>query len=200
MGRQVLWLPSAGPLYADLLLAWTGVLVGAAAWPRLWTGLRGLTAYSRRDGSAILAWHAFLLTVIFVIAAAVLLPLQYAAFSSGEPWFPLLYMTAFPFLPWVFVPLLVLHAVLFGRVANFVDAPSRHIVDFGGLLLFAVAAASTAVILQHPGASSFVRSWSVGGGLLPLAAFAGYAAIAVGLTLHAIPVRARARHEIGHPR
>ena len=50
------------------------------------------------------------------------------------------------------------------------------------MLLFAVAAATTAVILQNPGETAFVRSWSVGQGLLPAAALGGYVLIALGIT------------------
>src|SRR6266568_2141241 len=84
------------------------------------------------------------------------------------------YVTAFPYLAWTFVPVLALHAILFGRVANYLDPRSRYLIDAGALVLFAVAAATTAVILQNPGATAFVRSWGVGRGILPAAALAGY--------------------------
>lgn len=200
IGPQVLWTPSLGLVYWDLLLGWMGMLLGVAAWPRLWTGLRGLRARYPRDGDAALAWRAFLLSATLVIAAAILLPIRYTAFSSGVIWPPSLYVAAFPFLPWVSVPLLVLHAILFGRVANFLDGPSRHLVDAGGLLLFAVAAATTAVILQHPGVSAFLQSWNAGGGVLPIAVLVGYALIATGMTLHATPVRSHPTVEVGPAR
>lgn len=200
IGPRVLWTPSLGLVYWDLLLGWMGMLVSVAAWPRLWTGLRGLRARYPDDGDATLAWRAFLLSATLVVTAAILLPIRYTAFSSGVTWPPSLYVAAFPFLPWVSVPILVLHAILFGRVANFLDGPSRRLVDVGGLLLFAVAAATTAVILQHPGASAFLQSWSAGGGLLPIAALLGYALIATGLTLHANPVRSRSTVEVGPAR
>src|SRR5437773_528910 len=80
------------------------------------------------------------------------------------------------------VPILALHGVLFGRVAWYLESRSRRIADAGAMLLFAVAAATTAVILQNPGETAFVRSWSVGQGLLPAAALGGYVLIALGIT------------------
>src|SRR5207249_665150 len=92
------------------------------------------------------------------------------------------YVSAFPYLGWTFVPILALHGVLFGRVAWYLESRSRRIADAGAMLLFAVAAATTAVILQNPGETAFVRSWSVGQGLLPAAARGGYVLIALGIT------------------
>jgi len=91
-------------------------------------------------------------------------------------------VSAFPYLGWTFVPILALHGVLFGRVAWYLESRSRRIADAGAMLLFAVAAATTAVILQNPGETAFVRSWSVGQGLLPAAALGGYVLIALGIT------------------
>ena len=61
-------------------------------------------------------------------------------------------------------------------------------VPAAALVLFAVAAATTGVILQNPGATAFVRSWSVGEGLLPAAALCGYILIASGITTHTTQV------------
>jgi len=91
-------------------------------------------------------------------------------------------VTSFPYLGWTFVPILALHGVLFGRVAYYLESRSRRLVDAGAVVLFAVAAATTGVILQNPGATAFVRSWSVGEGLLPAAALCGYVLIASGIT------------------
>jgi len=55
-------------------------------------------------------------------------------------------------------------------------------------VLFAVAAATTVLVLQNPGASAFVQAWSLGLGILPGAALAGYAMIAVGMTAHLAPI------------
>ena len=112
---------------------------------------------------------------------------------SADAWTFLVYVTAFPYLGWTFVPVLALHGILFGRVANYASPRSQYLIDAGVLLLFAVAAATTAVILQNPGATAFVRSWSVGRGILPAAALSGYALIAAGLTVRPAPVRPRVR-------
>lgn len=193
LGPQSLWIPGFGILHADLLLAWSAVLLHVAAWPSLWVGLRDLRVRRPADPNPVLARRAFLLALALVLAALVALPLQYHAFASTEAWLLALYATAFPFVAWAFVPILALHGILFGRVANYLDGPSRRLADLGALILFGVAAASVLVILQHPGALAFVRSWSVGRGLMPAVAFGGYALIAVGMTLHIVPGRARPR-------
>ena len=56
---------------------------------------------------------------------------------------------------------LALHGILFGRVATYLDRPSRRLANAGALLLFAVGAATTAVIVEHPGATAYVESWTV---------------------------------------
>lgn len=193
LGRVVLWAPGLGRIYVDLLLAWVAVLVQVTAWPRLWSGLRDLRARRPREPSPVLAYRAFLTTLGLVFGAVVFLPLQYHTFASTEAWLLVLYVSTFPYLPWTFVPLLALHGILFGRVAGYLDPVSRHVADLGAGVLFAVAAATTAVVLEHPGATAFVESWSVGRGLLPAAAFAGYALIAVALTLHVAPIGTRLR-------
>ncbi len=188
IGRVVLWVPYLGILFLDLFLAWIAVLLHVAAWPRLWAGLRDLRARRPRETSPVLAWRAFLLTLALVLSAVVLLPLQYRSYGSTDAWFVVLYMTAFPYLAWTFVPLLALHGVLFGRIAFYLDRASRRITDLGAAILFSVAAASTALVLQDPEASSFVASWSVGRGILPGAALIGYLLIAAGLTFHLVPM------------
>src|SRR5205823_11615325 len=86
------------------------------------------------------------------------------------------------------ISILALHGVLFGRVAYYLESRSRRLADAGAIVLFAVAAATTGVILQNPGATAFVRSWSVGEGLLPAAALCGYVLIASGITTHTTQV------------
>ncbi|MGQ0797059.1 MAG: hypothetical protein ACT4OI_04235 [Methanobacteriota archaeon] len=188
IGRVVLWVPYLGILFLDLFLAWIAVLLHVAAWPRLWVGLRDLRARRPREASPVLAWRAFLLTLVLVLSAVVLLPLQYRSYGSTDAWLVVLYMTAFPYLAWTFVPLLALHGVLFGRVAFYLDRTSRRIADLGAAILFSVAAASVALVLRDPEASSFVVAWSVGRGILPGAALVGYLLIAAGLTFHLVPM------------
>ncbi len=66
-GRWIVSTPSFGPIYVDLLLAWVAVLVHVAAWPNLWIGLRDLRARQPKDASAVLAWRAFLLTLVLLL-------------------------------------------------------------------------------------------------------------------------------------
>jgi len=193
VGRWIVVVPSFGPTYVDLILAWVAVVVHVSAWPDLWIGLRHLRSRDPKEGDAAVAWRAFLLTLGLVLAAVVVLPLQYHAIASTDAWLIAVYVTAFPYLAWTFLPVLALHAILFGRVANYLDPRSRYLIDAGALVLFAVAAATTAVILQNPGATAFVRSWGVGRGILPAAALAGYGLVAIGLTVDATTVWPRHR-------
>src|SRR2546425_1263512 len=78
--------------------------------------------------------------------------------------------------------------VLIGRVAGCLEPRCRYLADTGAFVLFAVAAATTVLVLQNPGASAFVQAWSLGLGILPGAALAGYAMIAVGMTAHLAPI------------
>lgn len=187
VGRWIVSTPDSGPIYLDLLLAWSAVIVHVAAWPNLWIGLRDLRARRPADGNSIVAWRSFLLTLIMVVGAVFLLPLEYHSIVSADAWIFVVYVTAFPYLGWMFVPILALHGILFGRVANYLDSRSRRLAIAGAILLFAVAAATTAVILQNPGATAFVHSWSVGRGLLPATALGGYVLIALGITARASP-------------
>ncbi|HKZ99783.1 MAG TPA: hypothetical protein VJ326_09380 [Thermoplasmata archaeon] len=191
LGREVLPVPYVGRVYADLLLAWAAVLLQVAAWPHLAAGLRDLRARRPREANPVLAARAFGLSLALVLGAALALPLEYLMYGTGEAWLPLLLVSTFPYLPWTFVPVLVLHGVLFGRVANYLDPAARRISDAGVLVLFAVAAATVAIVLGHPGATAYVDSWSAGRGILPAAAFLGYALIAIGLTWHVVPVGSR---------
>ena len=175
------------------MLAWVAVLVHVAAWPNLWIGLRDLRVRLPRDGNPIVAWRSFLLTLILILGAVLLLPLEYHSIASTDAWIFIVYVTAFPYLGWTFVPILALHGILFGRVANYLDPRSHYIAIAGAMVLFAVAAATTGVILQNPGATAFILSWSVGRGILPAAALGGYVLIAIGITAHASGARSRAR-------
>ena len=158
------------------------MILHVASWPNLWKGLRDLRGRQPRDDHPLIAWHSFLITLVLILAAVVIVPLQYHSLVATDVWFFVVYITAFPYLGWTFVPILALHGVLFGRVAWYLESRSRRMADAGAIVLFAVAAATTAVILQNPGATAFIRSWTVGQGLLPAAAFCGYALIARGIT------------------
>jgi hypothetical protein len=185
IGRWIVVAPGSGPIYLDLVIAWTAIVVHVAAWPNLWAGLRDLRGRRPLDGDSIVAWRSFLLTLVLIVAAIVILLLEYHSNGSSGAWMILLYLTAFPYQAWMSIPILALHGILFGRVANYLEPRSRHIAATGALVLFAVAAATTAVILQHPGPAAFARSWSVGRGLLPAAALGGYVLIAFGITARA---------------
>ena len=182
IGRWIVFFPESGPIYVDLLLGWIAVIVHVSAWPNLWVGLRDLRGRQPRDDHPVIAWRSFLMTLVMIVAAVVVLPLEYHSLSATDAWIFVAYVSAFPYLGWTFVPILALHGVLFGRVAWYLESRSRRIADAGAMLLFAVAAATTAVILQNPGETAFVRSWSVGQGLLPAAALGGYVLIALGIT------------------
>lgn len=193
LGRWIVSTPESGPIYLDLLIAWVAVLVHVAAWPNLWVGLRDLRGRQPLDGDSIIAWRSFLMTLIMILSAVLVLPFEYHSASSTDAWVWVVYLTALPHQGWMFIPVLALHGVLFGRVANYLDPRSRGIAIAGALALFAVAAATTAVILQNPGPAAFARSWSVGRGLLPAAALGGYVLIAVGITAQAARLLPRAR-------
>jgi len=182
VGRWIVSTAEFGPIYIDLLLGWVAVLVHVAAWPNLWIGLRDLRGRQPRDDHPVIAWRSFVITLIMILAAVVILPIEYHSLSSTDALIFVVYVTSFPYLGWTFVPILALHGVLFGRVAYYLESRSRRLADAGAVVLFAVAAATTGVILQNPGATAFVRSWSVGQGLLPAAALCGYVLIAVGIT------------------
>lgn len=200
VGRWIVSTPDSGPIYLDLLLAWGAVVVHIVAWPSLWVGLRDLRSRQPGDGNSVVAWRSFILTLIMVVLAAVLLPLEYHSIASTDAWLFVVYVTAFPYLGWMFVPVLALHGILFGRVANFLESRPRLLASAGAILLFAVAAATTAVILQNPGATAFTRSWSVGRGILPAIALGGYVLIALGIAGHPTPVFPRVRTWTPRPR
>lgn len=187
MEGSVVWISGFGLLFPDLILGWIAVLMGIAAWPSLWIGLRELKREHPDDHHPILAWRAFLLTLALVLAGMVFLPIRYQDLSSTTAWILVLYVSALPFLAWTFVPTLALHGVIFGRVSNYLNPRGKHIADLGTMILFAVAASTTALILQFPAATSFVQTWSVGRGLLPAASCVGYVLIATGMSLWELP-------------
>lgn len=182
-----LWIPGFALLYMDLIVAWVAVLLTVMAWPDLWEGLRHLLAVHPGASDALVARRSFLMTILLVVVAVVLLPLQYHVVTWSNIWLLVLYITAFPFLAWIFVPSLALYGILFGRVANFLAPPAKHLADAGAMVLFAVAAATTLVVLRDPSPYAFVRSWSVAAGILPAAACAGYLLIASALTVRPAP-------------
>src|SRR2546429_4424545 len=151
IGRWIVFFPESGPIYVDLLLGWIAVILHVSAWPNLWVGLRDLRGRQPRDDHPIIAWRSFLMTLVMIVAAVVVLPLEYHSLSATDAWIFVAYVSAFPYLGWTFVPILALHGVLCGRVAWYLESRSRRIADAGAMLLFAVAAATTAVILQNPG-------------------------------------------------
>ncbi len=148
VGRWIVSTVEFGPIYVDLLLGWVAVLVHMAAWPNLWIGLRDLRGRQPRDDHPVIAWRSFVITLVMILAAVVILPIEYHSLSSTDAWIFVVYVTSFPYLGWTFVPTLALHGVLFGRVAYYLESRSRHLADAGAVVLFAVAAATTGVILH----------------------------------------------------
>jgi len=183
-GRWSIPIPESGPIYGDLLIAWVAVLVHVSAWPNLWAGLRDLRAREPNEAGVLVAWRAFLLTVAVVVAAIAVLLFEYRAIVSPDAWIFILYVTVFRYVGWSFVPILALQGVLFGRVAGYLEPRFRYLADVGAFVLFAVAAATTGVVLQSPGATAFAQAWSLGSGILLGAALVGYVLIALGMTAH----------------
>jgi len=179
----VFWIPNVGVFFPDLFLAWLAVLTSCAAWPSLWAGLKALKRQRPEDGNPVIAWRAFLLTLLLILAAVVILPLRYSMPGDTLAWLLVLYVSAWPFLAWTFVPILALHGIVFGRVANYLDAWGRRLAKTGAALMFAVAAVTTIVILQNPDPMVFMRAWSAGQGLLPAASCLGYVLIATAMTI-----------------
>ena len=190
-GRWSIPIPESGPIYGDLLIAWVAVLVHISAWPNLWAGLRDLRAREPNEPSVLVAWRAFLLTVVVVVAAFAILLFEYRAIVSPDAWIFILYVTVFRYIGWSFVPILALQGVLFGRVAGYLEPRFRYLADFGAFVLFAVAATTTGVVLQSPGVTAFSQAWNLGFGILPAAALVGYVLIALGMTGHLAPVTSR---------
>lgn len=188
-----IWVNGVGIVYMDLLLAWLGVLLNALAWPDLWDGLKGLVGSNREATDALVARRSFFMILAFVGVGVAVLPLQFRLIAPTWLWILTLYISAFPYLAWLFIPTLALYGILFGRVGNFLDATSKRLTDAGAMILFAVAAATTAIVLHEPASTVFVQSWSVGFGILPALACAGYILVATGLTHHKLPEPAPTR-------
>lgn len=185
--------PGLGLVELDLLLAWLAVVVDLAAWPSLWVGLRDLRLRAADEGDAVVAWRAFLISVVVFLAGLAVLPMEYGLSTSPLTWLFLLYLNALPYLVWTFVPILALHGIIFARVSRYLDSRSENLARVGVTLLFAAALATVLVVIGNPESSIFVQSWSVGKGLLPAAAGFGYFLIGWGLTLHAFPEAKPAR-------
>lgn len=188
------WIVSAGGfgvIYMDLVLAWVAVMFGVMAWPDLWDGLRDLLVVHRGETDALVARRSYFMALALVVAAVLVLPLQFHVVPTLQAWFVVLYVNTFPFLAWTFVPTLALHGILFGRVGNYLAPGAKRLTDAGAMILFAVAAATTFVVLGNPGPLTFVRSWSVVYGILPALACLGYGLIAGSMTLRAIPAAKR---------
>ena len=150
-GGWTIWIDGVGIIYMDLLLAWGGVLLNVLAWPDLWDGLRDLVAAHPEETDALVARRSFFTTLALVAGAVIFLPLQYHVTSANQAWVLILYISAFPFLAWIFIPTLALHGILFGRTANYLDAPSRRLAEAGIVVLFSVAAAPTPAPPRGPG-------------------------------------------------
>src|SRR5438093_3735998 len=90
-GRWMIPIPDSGPIYGDLLIAWVAVLVHISAWPNLWAGLRDLRAREPNGASILVAWRAFLLTVVVIVAAVAILVFEYRAIVSPDAWMFILY-------------------------------------------------------------------------------------------------------------
>src|SRR2546428_3930165 len=135
-GRWSIPIPESGPIYGDLLIAWVAVLVHISAWPNLWAGLRDLRAREPNEPSVLVAWRAFLLTVVVVVAAFAILLFEYRAIVSPDAWIFILYVTVFRYIGWSFVPILALQGVLFGRVAGYLRTPVRPPPRFRPFCLF----------------------------------------------------------------
>src|SRR2546422_6081923 len=149
-GRWMIPIPESGPIYGDLLIAWVAVLVHISAWPNLWAGLRDLRAREPNEPSVLVAWRAFLLTVVVVVAAFAILLFEYRAIVSPDAWIFILYVTVFRYIGWSFVPILALQGVLFGRVAGSLEPRFRYLADFRAFVLFALPPPTTRVLLPGP--------------------------------------------------
>src|SRR5947208_2278960 len=91
-GRWMIPIPDSGPIYGDLLIAWVAVLVHISTWPNLWAGLRDLRAREPNGASILVAWRAFLLTVVVIVAAVAILVFEYRAIVSPDAWMFILYV------------------------------------------------------------------------------------------------------------
>src|SRR5256886_8617420 len=105
-GRWIVPIPDSGPIFGDVLIVWLAVVVHVSAWPNLWAGLRDLRARQPNDPTVVVAWRAFLLTLVVVVAAIIVVLLEYHAIVSPEAGGVILFCAGFSFLRWAVVPLL----------------------------------------------------------------------------------------------
>ena len=191
LGRWIVSPPGFELIYGDVLLAWIGVVAYISAWPNLWAGLRDLRERQPQDPNGVVAWRAFSLTLLLGVATVVVLLHQYHAVASADAWIFIMSWSVVRLAGWSLVPILALHGIIFGRVARSLEPPFQYVTDLGAFVLFAVAAATTVIILESPGATAFVHAWSLGLGVLPAVAAVGYGLIAFGMTGHSATVKAR---------
>src|SRR3989440_8451490 len=104
-GRWIVPIPDSGPIFGDVLIVWLAVVVHVSAWPNLWAGLRDLRARQPNDPTVVVAWRAFLLTLVVVVAAIIVVLLEYHAIVSPEAGVVIPFVPAFSFLRSGFVPL-----------------------------------------------------------------------------------------------
>src|SRR2546427_11138078 len=115
-GRWIVPSPDSGPIFGDVLIVWLAVVVHVSAWPNLWAGLRDLRARQPNDPTVVVAWRAFLLTLVVVVAAIIVVLLEYHAIVSPEAGGFILYVPPFPYPRWGFFPLPPPPRGLFRRV------------------------------------------------------------------------------------
>ncbi len=149
-GRWIIPISDSGPSDGD---------VHISAWPSLWSGLRDLRARQPDEPSVVVAWKAFLLTLVVIVAAIIIVLVEYRAIVSSDAWIFMLHVTVFSYLSWSIVPILALHGVLFGRVAGYLEPRFRYLADIGAFVLFTVAAVTAVVVLQNPEAITFAQAW-----------------------------------------
>src|SRR3989475_5900979 len=117
-GRWIVPIPDSGPIFGDVLIVWLAVVVHVSAWPNLWAGLRDLRARQPNDPTVVVAWRAFLLTLVVVVAAIIVVLLEYHAIVSPEAGVRLLCCARFSFPRRSFVPLPPPPSVLLRRAAG----------------------------------------------------------------------------------
>src|SRR2546426_3775159 len=96
-GRWIVPIPDSGPIFGDVLIVWLAVVVHVSAWPNLWAGLRDLRARQPNDPTVVVAWRAFLLTLVVVVAAIIVVLLEYHAIVSPEAGVVFLYLPGFSY-------------------------------------------------------------------------------------------------------
>src|SRR2546426_5618115 len=135
-GRWIVPIPDSGPIFGDVLIVWLAVVVHVSAWPNLWAGLRDLRARQPNDPTVVVAWRAFLLTLVVVVAAIIVVLLEYHAIVSPEAGVVLLDVPRFSFPRWAFLPLLPPPSAPFCPVAGGPQPPVPHLPGAWGVLFF----------------------------------------------------------------